>query len=48
MDLDENPVYEKVAVKTLSRIEDLDSVEAFLREGKYCLFSNYIELKIQQ
>ena len=32
-DADGNAVIRKVAVKTLSRIEDMDSVEAFLHEG---------------
>ena len=33
IDAEGNKVRQKVALKTLSRIEDMDAVEAFLREG---------------
>lgn len=32
-DADGKSIHEKVALKTLSHIEDVDSVEGFLREG---------------
>ena len=35
VDPDGNPIQKKVAIKTLSRIEDMDAIEGFLREGKF-------------
>lgn len=43
-----NPLELKVAVKTLSRIEDRDSVEHFLREGIQLALGNIVSILSKQ